>query len=195
MTKIWEITVNENHRTVGDFRDNQISGFNLTSSEPIGKPFPKIIIDLTTGVEPADYFTVGPMFAISEPLKSVFEQFDVGAEYFPLEVFNKMKAKVQKQYYYANLLDLVDAIDREQGEYEELDEDDEEIWPGWLDGVIKMVIQEESVQKSGKHLFRFSRVRSRIIGISEELAAAVKEHKLNGMDILTPDEWSEMWGE
>jgi hypothetical protein len=144
---------------------------------------------ITTDCEPADFFFAGPMFMVSEQMRTVLESFHVEVEFFEISTFHKGKPYGKKQFFFANILDCIECFDYDNSIYEATEY-----------GVInikKLVLQDSKAQ--GHHLFMVGPIRSAnpnskavrsiIICASEELATRIVDSELTGVVFSKPEDW------
>jgi hypothetical protein len=55
---------------------------------------------------------------VSEKLRTIFDEFNVPAEYFPLQVTHRKKKYDQVAYFLFNPLDFPDVLDYEKSDYQ-----------------------------------------------------------------------------
>lgn len=189
VTKIWVQAKGAEERTEARFLNNPDEHLDVyigvIGPESLMGRFPSTSIEIVSSDHPlADYFEFATMFIISDRLKSVFDEFNVGCEYFQLHVMRDGVELVERKYYFAHILEFIDAFDLENGKYT--------FWksPEFADHIktIKKLRIDES--KAHNHdLFRLNKCSPVIFCVSDRLANRIEELKLTGMRFVEPKKW------
>lgn len=181
MTKVWKAdTENEARYTrasllnVRDFR-----GVKTMTGEPLSDRFPGAQIAIDSEQPPADYFTAGPLFIVSDRLLSVLQQFPVRTELHPVKVIARRAVQRSLRYFFVNILDEVDCLDRAASEY---------IEKGGFAGDISKLVLDES-KMAAVHLFRLARASQFVVLVSDSLATAVDCAGVVGVRFVEPSGW------
>jgi len=160
-----------------------LGGIELFSTHPVFDVWPdQMRIQLRSKGKPQDYFPVGPLRLVSRQLMNVCREFDVEAEFLPVQLITKDGTESDEDFYFCHLLDSVDCFNSEKSKCTYRDAEET-----WIDELSELVIDEE--RASGHHLFRVD-VPAFIIAASYEFAKAVHNRKLRGAVFLEPKEWS-----
>lgn len=188
MTKIWKQAWESeeeythalllNKAAVGTYMD-------VNSCKSMVGRFPNTRLKILSGHPPTDYFDVGGMFIVSEPLKSVLDEFHVHVEFFLLQIKYQGKKYTKHSFYFCNILDCVDAFDLKQGEYT--------FWQssGFTDHIEKIKKLEIDENKAlPYHLFRMAKCSPDIVCASDALAMRIVESHFTGMRFIEPEKWT-----
>lgn len=180
-TKIWEADYNnESYYTRASLINvTDFSGIKVLSGESlVGKcPLAKIAIESES--KPADYFTAGALFIVSNNLKDIIEGFAVAAEFYPVELTLNGSKFIDVKYYFLNIVEKIDCLNRELSQFTEK--------KGYVGDIKKLVIDE--AMTVGKHLFRLGNSYQVLVLASDELSEAIKASGATGMQFLEPSEW------
>lgn len=185
MTMIWCSALDDDEYTNADFDTEKwfASGISWVDCQPVQGTFPDITLEISVPHPPRDYFHAGSMFIVSNRLKSVLEEFEVRAEFFPVRILYEEQEYQKQAYYYCNILDCVDCFDRTRGEYT--------FWPsGHVKGINKLAIDEDTA--AGHDLFRIANGGEYIVCTSDRVAAAIIEQKCRGVVLKKPEDWNGM---
>lgn len=181
MTKIWCDDFDDDTYTDAKIEDvRSFIGIPLASGRPLGDRFPKgTRVRIRSSGPPADFFMAGPMFVISEKMKTVFEQFHAKVEYFTLEARGVPQTALDSAYYFANLIEVVDCFDWERAEFTEEG--------GFATDIERLVFKASAI--GDQPLFRVARTISSVVATSDALAALAQERGCSGVIFCDPSQW------
>src|SRR5262249_31160525 len=108
MTKIWCQSANEHTQARIVSEEWFESGFSVFDFKPARGQFSDLTLKITSARLPADFFEPGTMFVVSGRLKSVLEEFNVHAEFFPLRIIYRGREYTERTFYFCNILDCVE---------------------------------------------------------------------------------------
>ena len=180
MTKVWKAdTENERYYTrTALLNVKEFLHVRTMSGAPLAGRFPGARIRITSDDPPADYFTAGTLFIVSERLKAVLEDCGARVELFPVEV-TFQDAPTDSRYYFVNILDEADCLDRAASKYSEQ--------AGYVGDIKKLVLNES--QTGNKPLFRLAQAYQFVVLVSEPLAAAIEAAHVTGVRLIEPSAW------
>lgn len=156
-----------------------LSGVKLVSGKSLIGQLPGIELEIISDYEPADYFSAGPLFIVSDRLRTVFEAVNAAVEYHPVTLLNQPGLRNGPEYFFANLLEKVDCFDFEKSVYS-LD-------GPFIDKIEKLAIDESKAV--GKELFRLANSYDDITLVSQDLADSVTSAGLTGAKFVAPGDW------
>lgn len=152
-------------------------------TDPISNVWPKQMrIQLLTKKKPHDYFPVGPLRLGSSKFIDACRNFNVNAEFLPVQLLGKDGNEIESSFYVCHLLENVDCFDSKKSKCIYRDEE-----KTWIDELIDLVI--DAKRASGHHLFRID-IPAFIIGASDEFAEAAHRLGLSGTVFIDPADWS-----
>ena len=184
MTKIWCQSANEHTQARIVSEEWFESGFSVFDFKPARGQFSDLTLKITSARLPADFFEPGTMFVVSGRLKSVLEEFNVHAEFFPLRIIYRGREYTERTFYFCNILDCVECLDLARGKYT--------FWkkPGFtdrVDKIRKLVIDEKKA--AGHDLFRIAKGGEYIVCVSDRVASRIAEQQLTGVRLIEPKDW------
>ncbi len=177
MTKLWRQSSREEYWTSGS--PTEFLNVPWASGVPLTGRFPlSATIEIDTDHEPDDFFRA-PLFVISERIKRILEEFNVFAEYFPLNIVYQGAPYTKREFYFANIIDHVDCFDFAKSVFTYHKKDS-----SIATGIESLVIDE--AKTAGHHLFRIAKVSGVIVCVSDELAASIEAAHVTGVKFLPP---------
>lgn len=180
MTKLWRQDTRKGRFTNGD--PVPLPDVPYMNGVPLTGIFPSpVTIKIKTRQLPNDYFFVG-LFVVSERIKRLLEEFNVIAEYFPLQIEYRGAPYTEREFYFANIIDHVDCFDFSNSVYTLHERDSNSV------SRIETLAIDES-KTAGHHLFQVARVSDLIICASESLAKRIEAADVTGVVFVPVDMW------
>jgi hypothetical protein len=156
-----------------------LSGIKLTAGQSLMGRLPDLRMEITTDLPPADYFSAGPMFIVSERLRKLLNDAGAVAEYFPIALLKNGVELNAGNYFFANLMEKIDCLDREKSIYTMDGE--------FVDTINKLAIDENKARQS--NLFRLANTFDVITIASQRLVDSILAAGITGVKFLRPTDW------
>jgi hypothetical protein len=160
------------------------AGISVFDCMPVRGRFPDTALEITSSHAPSDFFEPGTIFTVSDRLKSLLEEFNVHAEFFPIRVIYEGKEYTERTFYFCNILDCIDGFDLARGDYT--------FWenPGFIDRVDKIKnLAIDEAKAAGHDLFRLTKGGEYIVCASDRVANRIVERQLTGLRMVKPEDW------
>jgi len=178
MIKVWKADTETEHvyTNAALLNPRDFLDVKTMTGEPLLGRFPTPRIRVDSEYLPADYFQAGPLFMVSEKLKSVLQEFSLRVELHPVDVDFRGAAPVDPRYYFLNILDEAACLDRTASKYSEM--------KGYVGDIKKLVIDE--TKTVGMNLFRLAKAYQFIVLVGEPLAHAIQSSGVRGVRLIEP---------
>ena len=164
----------DDHIADAEYADSsEPSDWDLYAGRRMKRKPPEITIRCESPL--TDYLQVGDLHIVSPKLRELMEEARANVQYLDLPVVHK--GRTHKGYAYLNFLDVIDCLDRRRSV----------IVPGvFPDGDIKrLVLKHHTIGKSPLFVIE----NALLVGVSDDLAAAIEESNCTGLLLEAPDDW------
>lgn len=174
MTKIWCQDLKDSVYTDAALADvKAFIGIPLSSGRSLAGRFPNCpAIELRSGNSYSDFVKAGPMFLVSDRLKSILESYKSNAEYFEVGTYTS------DTMFFCNLLETVDCLNRIESKF------DVEYGAANVSYLVLENIENEPP------IYRVANTNPLIIAVREDLASSVDLSGITGLVFKSIEEWT-----
>lgn len=159
---------------------SQIRGIKMTLTDTPLITFPRVRFNVKAKKPLPDYFVCGVAYIVSERFKNLLEEFEVKAEFFPVEIYlvRENKSSVDN-FYFFHLMAEEDCFDFDNSEYT-IDED------GSVAHIQKLKLRFKSAIEN--NVFFIAKIDFMIICLTGRICAVIEENKITGIKLAEPDD-------